>query len=172
NPVINVDEGAPQLQIEIDRDRAASFGVSLASIASEIKTAMDGDTTTTMSRGNRLINIQVRLKEEDRQGMPNLDSISVISRSGARVSLSNVAKIAEGRAPSSIRREKQERVIRVTGGLAPGIAATDYQRRLISTVNQYLVKREGVTVRFLGEAQEIQSYTGRYVLIIVTAVFL
>jgi hydrophobic/amphiphilic exporter-1 (mainly G- bacteria), HAE1 family len=172
NPVINVDEGAPQLQIEIDRDRAASFGVSLASIASEIRTAMDGDTATTMSRGNRLLNVQVRLKEEDRQGMPNLDSISVVSRSGTRVSLSNVARIAEGRAPSSIRRERQERVIRVTGGLAPGIAATDYQRQLINTVNQYLVKREGVTVRFLGEAQEIQSYTGRYILIIVTAVFL
>jgi len=172
NPVINVDEGAPQLQIEIDRDRAANFGVSLATIASEIRTAMDGTAATTMSRGNRLLDVQVRLKEEDRQGMPNLDSISVVSRSGSRVSLSNVARIAEGRAPSSIRRERQERVIRVTGGLAPGIAATDYQRRLIDTVNQYLVKREGVTVRFLGEAQEIQSYTGRYVLIIVTAIFL
>jgi HAE1 family hydrophobic/amphiphilic exporter-1 len=104
--------------------------------------------------------------------MPNLDSISVISRNGSRVSLSNIAKIAEGRAPSSIRRERQERVIRVTGGLEPGIAATEYQRRLIDTVNQYLVAREGVTVRFLGEAQEIQSYTGRYILIIATAVFL
>jgi HAE1 family hydrophobic/amphiphilic exporter-1 len=172
NPVINVDEGAPQLQIEIDRDRASSFGVSLAAIASEIRTAMDGDTATTMSRGNRLLNVQVRLKEEDRQGMPNLDSISVISRNGTRVSLSNVARIAEGRAPSSIRRERQERVIRVTGGLEPGIAVTEYQRRLIDTVNQYLVPREGVTVRFLGEAQEIQSYTGRYVLIVLTAVFL
>ncbi|MDR0301319.1 MAG: efflux RND transporter permease subunit, partial [Treponema sp.] len=172
NPVINVDEGAPQLQIEIDRDRASSFGVSLATIASEIRTAMDGDTATTMSRGNRLLNVQVRLKDEDRQGMPNLDSISVISRNGSRVSLSNVAKIVEGRAPSSIRRERQERVIRVTGGLEPGIAATEYQRRLIDTVNQHLVAREGVTVRFLGEAQEIQSYTGRYVLIIATAIFL
>ncbi|MDR2942357.1 MAG: efflux RND transporter permease subunit [Treponema sp.] len=172
NPVINVDEGAPQLQIEIDRDRASSFGVSLTTIASEIRTAIDGDAITTMSRGNRLLDVQVRLREEDRQGMPNLDSISVISKNGARVSLSNIAKIREGRAPSSIRREKQERVIRITGGLEPGIAATEYQRRLIATVNQYLVPREGVTIRFLGEAQEIQSYFWRYVLIVATAVFL
>jgi multidrug efflux pump subunit AcrB len=104
--------------------------------------------------------------------MPNLDAIFLMSRSGERVSLSNVARIAEGRAPSSIRREKQERVIRITGGLEPGIAATDMQRRLESTVGQRLVTREGVTVRFLGEAQEIQSYTGRYVLIVITAIFL
>ena len=172
NPVVNVDEGAPQLQIEIDRDRASSFGLSLSSIASEIRTAMDGDTATTMNNGRRLVDVQVRLKNEDRQSLHNLDAISVISRNGTRVSLSNVARINEGRAPSSIRREKQERVIRVTGGLGKGIAATDMQRRLIEAVNQHLIPREGVTIRFLGEASEIQAYTWRYVLIIAVAVFL
>ena len=172
NPVINLDEGAPQLQIEIDRDRASSFGLSLSSIATEIRAAIDGEIATTMSRGNRLINIQVRLKDEDRQGLPNLDAISVISRSGTRISLSNVAKISEGRAPSSIRRERQERVLRVTGGLEPGIAATDMQRRLEHTIAEHLVAREGVTIRYLGEASEIQSYTSLYVLIIFSAIFL
>jgi len=172
SPVVNVDEGAPQLQIQIDRDRASSFGLSLSTVASEILTAMDGYAATTMSNGRRLIDVQVRLKSDDRQGLPNLDAISVISKNGTRVSLSNVARINEGRAPSSIRREKQERVIRITGGLGPGIAATDMQKRLIETVNQQLIQREGVTVRFLGEASDIQSYTSRYVLIVAVAIFL
>ncbi|MCL2763461.1 MAG: efflux RND transporter permease subunit, partial [Treponema sp.] len=172
NPAINIDEGAPQLQIEIDRDRAASFGLSLTAIASEIRTAMDGYTSTTMSRGDRLINVQVQLRDEDRQGLPNLDAIFVMSRNGNRVSLSNVANIVEGRAPTSIRREKQERVVRVTGDLGPGIAATEMQRRLEEAVNHNLVPREGVRVRFLGEAHEIQAYYLRYLLIIGTAVFL
>jgi HAE1 family hydrophobic/amphiphilic exporter-1 len=172
NPTVNIDEGAPQLQIEIDRDRAASFGLSLASIASEIRTAMDGYTAATMTSGERLINVQVQLRDNDRQGLPNLDAVFVMSRNGSRVSLSNVARIVESRAPTSIRHERQERVVRVTGDLGPGIAATDIQRRLIDTVNHYLVPREGVRVRFLGEAQEIQSYFWRYVLIIGTAVFL
>jgi len=172
NPVVNVDEGAPQLQIEIDRDRASSFGLSLSTIASEILTAMDGYAATTMSNGRRLIDVQVRLKSDDRQSLPNLDAVSVISKNGTRVPLSNVARINEGRAPSSIRREKQERVIRITGGLGPGIAATDMQKRLIETVNQRLIQREGVTVRFLGEANDIQSYTSRYVLIVAVAIFL
>jgi len=172
NPAINLDEGAPQLQIEIDRDRAASFGLSISSIASEIRTAIDGSTVTTMSSGDRLLNVQVRLREQDRTGLPNLDAIFVMSRNGSRISLSNVATITEGRAPSSIRREKQERVLRVTGDLIPGVAATEYQRRLEETVNQYLIPREGVTVRYLGEAQEIQSYTSRYVFIILIAIFL
>ncbi|MCL2720356.1 MAG: efflux RND transporter permease subunit [Treponema sp.] len=172
NPTINLDEGAPQLQIEIDRDRASSFGLSLSAIASEIRTAIDGETATTMSHGSRLLNVQVRLKDEDRQGLPNLDAISVINRNGTRISLSNVANISEGRAPSSIRRERQERVLRVTGGLEPGVAATDMQRRLEETVNQHLVQREGVTIRYLGEAADIQDNLPLYGLIILTAIFL
>ncbi|MCL2229966.1 MAG: efflux RND transporter permease subunit [Treponema sp.] len=172
DPTINLDEGAPQLSIEIDRDRASNFGLSLSSIASEIRSAMDGEIATTMSHGNRLLNVQVRLKDEDRQGLPNLDAISVINRSGTRISLSNVASISEGRAPSSIRRERQERVLRVTGGLAAGIAATDMQRRLEQTIDERLVLREGVSIRYLGEATEIQSYTSLYILIITSAIFL
>ncbi|MCL2609480.1 MAG: efflux RND transporter permease subunit, partial [Treponema sp.] len=45
-------------------------------------------------------------------------------------------------------------------------------RRLEQTVNSHLVPREGVTVRFLGEAHEIQTYYWRYLMIILTAVFL
>jgi HAE1 family hydrophobic/amphiphilic exporter-1 len=133
---------------------------------------MDGITATTMSRGDRLIDVNVQLRDEDREGLPNLDAVFVMSRNGSRVPLSNVAHIAESRAPSSIRREKQERVIRITGDLGGGIAVTDMQRRLEETIAQYLVPRQGVTVRYLGEAQEIQSYVWRYVLIIGTAIFL
>ena len=172
NPTINIDEGAPQLRIEIDRDRAASFGLSISTIASEVRAAIDGVTATTMSRGDRLINVIVQLQDSDRQGLPNLDAVFVLSRNGSRVPISNFANIAESRAPSSIRREKQERVIRITGDLAEGIAATDMQRRLEETVNQYYVPRQSVSIRYLGEAQEIQSYFKLYLLIIGTAIFL
>ncbi|MDR2134565.1 MAG: efflux RND transporter permease subunit [Treponema sp.] len=172
NPAVNINEGSPQLQVEIDRDRAAAFGLSVSSIAQEIRTAMDGSTVTTMSRGDRLLDVVVQLRGEDRTGLPNLDAVFVMSRDGSRISLSNVARIVEGRAPASIRREKQERVIRITGELPAGIAATDMQRRLESTINAYYIPREGVSIRYLGEAQEIQSYFWRYVFIVATAVFL
>ena len=169
---INIDEGAPQLIIQIDRDRAAALGVSLSSITSEILTAMDGTNATTMSSGNRLLDVYVSLRSEDRAGMPNLDAVFVIGRSGSQVSLSNVASIVESRAPSSIRRERQERVVRITGNLSAGIAATDMQRRLESTIRENLVPREGVSIRYLGEAADIAAYSGRFAIIIATAIFL
>ncbi|MDR2070999.1 MAG: efflux RND transporter permease subunit, partial [Treponema sp.] len=173
NPVVNIDEGAPQLQIEVDRDRAAALGISLSAIASEIRAAMDGVTATTISQGDRLVNIVVRFQDSDRQGgIPNLDAIFVMGRNSNRVSLSNVAKITEGRSPTSIRRENQERLVRVTGELPQGIAATDMQRRLEATVQRYLIPRENVNVRYLGEAVEVETYNRRFMLIIGVAVFL
>ena len=172
NPEINIDQGVPQLVVHIDRDRAAALGVSMTTIASNIRTAMDGTNTTTMSRGDRIMDVRVMLRDDDRAGMPNLDAVFVMNNRGYRVPLSNVTSIVESRAPASIRRERQERVIRVTGDLPAEIAATDIQPRLEATVNQNLVPREGVTVRFLGEAAEIEEYYGRYILIILTAIFL
>ena len=172
NPTVNIDEGAPQLLVQIDRERAAALGVSLATIASEISAAMNGATATTMSRGNRLLDVTVMLRDEDQSGVPNLDTVFVTNRNGDRIPVANVAAIVESRAPSSIRRENQERVIRVTGGLAGGIAVTEMQRRLEATINEYLVPQEGVTVSYQGEAADINSYSGSFIMIVAIAIFL
>ncbi|MDR3146027.1 MAG: efflux RND transporter permease subunit [Treponema sp.] len=172
NPTVNIEEGDPQLTVEIDRERAAALGISLSSIASEIRTAMNGSTVATISGGDKLLNVNLKLRDSDRQGLQNLDAIFVLNRSGQRVSLSNVARIVEGRAPSSIRRENQERQVRVTGGLAEGVTVTDMQLRLEETVKEYLVTREDVDVQYQGEAREINDYLWRFGFIIAVAVFL
>jgi HAE1 family hydrophobic/amphiphilic exporter-1 len=172
NPTVNIDEGAPQLTVEIDRERAAALGISLSAIASEIRTAMNGSTVTTISGEDKLLNVNVKLRDSDRRGLPNLDAIFVLNRGGQRVSLSNVARIVEGRASSSIRRENQERLVRVTGDLPEGVAATEMQRRLEEVVKENLVSREDVDVRYQGEAQEINEYLWRFYFIIAVAVFL
>jgi HAE1 family hydrophobic/amphiphilic exporter-1 len=172
NPAVNLDEGAPQLQINIDRERAAALGVSAAAAASEIRIAMNGVAATSISQGDKLINVEVMLRDQDQMGIPNLDAIFVLNRGGARVPISNIARIVENRSPSSIRRENQERVVRISGDLPQGIAATEMQKRLETTVEQYLIPQEGVTVHYLGEAREIETYNRRFLFIIAAAVFL
>jgi HAE1 family hydrophobic/amphiphilic exporter-1 len=172
DPVINIDEGAPQLEINLDRDRAAALGIPLSTIASEIRTAVDGTTATTVTIGGRLMNVNVGLRDADRIGMLNLDALFVMSQNGSRIPLASVASVVEGRSSSPIRRENQERVVRITGQLAPGIAATEMQRILKDTVKEHLVMREDLTVRYLGEAQEIASYYSIFLLIIAAAIIL
>jgi HAE1 family hydrophobic/amphiphilic exporter-1 len=112
------------------------------------------------------------LRDEDRRGLPNLDAVFVLSRNGSRISLSNVARIVENRSPTSIRRENRERVLRITGDLGGGIAVTDMQKRLEETIAANVVPREGVTIRYLGEARDIEAYNWRFIFIIGVAIFL
>jgi HAE1 family hydrophobic/amphiphilic exporter-1 len=172
NPVMNMDEGAPQLQIEIDRSRAAALGISLSAVASEIRTAMDGTTATTITQGDKVMNIVVRLRDADRKGLASLDAIFVNGRGGTRIPLANVARIVENRASSSIRRENQERIVRVTGDFPPGVSATEGSAWLQSVLGERLVEREGVTIRYQGEAAEVAEYNMKFLFIIAAAVFL
>ncbi|MDR1470070.1 MAG: efflux RND transporter permease subunit [Spirochaetaceae bacterium] len=172
NAVVNMDEGAPQLQIEIDRGRAAALGVSLSAIASEIRTAMDGSTATTITQGDKVLNVIVRLRDSDRRGLASLDAIFVNGRSGQRIPLANVARIIENRASSSIRRENQERVVRVTGDFPPGVSATQGAAQLKAVLGEHLVEREGVTLRYQGEAAEVAAYNTKFLFIIAAAIFL
>jgi HAE1 family hydrophobic/amphiphilic exporter-1 len=172
NPEVNLDEGSPQLNVEIDRDKAAGLGLSIASIAQEIKTAMNGTTAATMAGGTTLTDIVVSLREEDRRGLPNLDAVFVINRNGIKIPLSSVATIDEGRAPASIRREDRQREVRITGDLPQGIAVTEFQKRLKETIDANIIEREGVTIRYLGEAAEVEAYNLRFLVIIAAAVFL
>ncbi|MDR2446626.1 MAG: efflux RND transporter permease subunit [Treponema sp.] len=172
NPAININEGAPQLLIEIDRERTNALGVSLSAIANEIRIAVDGATATTITQGDRIINVDVTLRDSDRRGVPNLDALFVMNRTGDRISLANLVRITESRSLSSIRRENQERVVRVSGELSGGIAVTDMQRRLEETLLERYVPHEGVAVRYAGEAQQIREYSSKFFFIIAAAVFM
>ncbi|MDR2149685.1 MAG: efflux RND transporter permease subunit [Spirochaetaceae bacterium] len=170
-PTVNINEGAPQLYLDIDRERATALGVSAQSITQEIRAALDGTTATSIVINDRTVNVQVQLREEDRAGIKNLDALFV--RSGQnRIPLSNIVTITEGRAPNSIRHENQERVVRISGSLPPGVASTAVQLRLEETVKQHLIPRDSVTVRYVGEAQEIERYNTRFIFITGVAIFL
>jgi HAE1 family hydrophobic/amphiphilic exporter-1 len=158
--------------VKIDRERAAALGVSHYDIASEIRYALYGATATTMDTGDDRLDIVVTMQEEDMSSLDNINSLFVISRSGQKVFLSHVTNLVEGRSPIEINREQLERVIHVTGDLAPGIAATEFEALLQNVVTNNIAPREGVEITFGGEAQEIREFSSTFIWIILAALFL
>lgn len=171
-PTLSLSAGGPELAVVIDRDRAALLGVSVSAIANEIRIAMNGSNVTTMQYGGNTINVELLLRQEDRQALADLDAIFVAGAGGRRIPLSSVARIAEGRAPSSITRDNQRRQVRVSGDLGPGVAATEMQTRVRETVRGLAIIPDGVSVTFAGEAQQIQQFSASFAIIIVAAVIL
>jgi len=172
NPAISLEEGAPELQVDIDRGRAQAFGISLYEIAAEIRRAMYGEIATVYDNEGDLINVVVSLKEEDRDSVDDVSAIFLVNRHGTRVPLYDLVRIREGTAPAEINREQLERVIHVTGDLAQGVAVTEFQKILENVISANLSPREGVQISYSGEAQEIEEFSTTFIWILLAAVFL
>ncbi len=174
NLSISLDQGSPELLIQIDRDRAAMFGFSLSQIAREIRNSVYGVTATTFDAGGETINVVVRLREEDRESLSDLRSIFLIGPSGKRIPVSNFVTISNSTAPQQINRENKERIIHVQGDLPSNskIASTEMAQIVQKVLGDKYVPRENVTVSVGGENTDVDTYLPVFILIIIVAVFL
>jgi len=95
----------PQLQIEIDRERAARYGLNVADIEDVIETALGGRPATQIWEGERRYNVVVRLREEERSNLEALRGLLLEPPDGSQVPLDQVAKIGVQEGVLNISRE-------------------------------------------------------------------
>ncbi len=129
------EEGLPELQVKIDRDRAAALGLTLGHVAQTIQTNVKG-TVASLFRDPKLgkeYNILVQLRQKDRENLLDLDRIFITTPLGKQIPLSNVAEVVKAEGPVKIDRKNQERIILVTSqayGRAPGTVAAEVETRI------------------------------------------
>jgi HAE1 family hydrophobic/amphiphilic exporter-1 len=172
-PQVDLKDGMPQIEIELDRERIYSMGLNSYTIGNEIKAAVDGITATQYKDGGNNYDVVLVLAEADRSTRPALDHIFVNSQmSGGRVALSNFASYKEGTGPMSIKRENQSRVIHVTAGSVPGAKLNDLDTKVRNLVQGAIPADEDVVIEYEGGNSEMMKMMTRFILIIIVAIFL
>lgn len=154
-PTKSTDESAPELQVVIDRARAADLGVSIGAVSSEVRDAVEGVTATRYERNGKEYDVLVRLRPEDRSTTPDLERIFVANSRGERVSVANVASLEYAVGPVSIERQDERRTVHVTGGLASGVRVSDVQPLVRSAIDAGLVLPDSVSLEYSGEQSAI-----------------
>jgi HAE1 family hydrophobic/amphiphilic exporter-1 len=142
--------GAPQIEIHVDRDRAAQRGLPLAMVASMIRASVDGEVAGVYRDGDDEIDIRVRLQEEYRDSAPLIANLRVPT-AGGFVPLSDFATADRGEGPSEIQRYDRRRVILVTGspeGRPLGDIVTEFQAAI-----QDEPLPAGITYAFRGQVE-------------------
>jgi cobalt-zinc-cadmium resistance protein CzcA len=134
-----VDRGGqvPQLQIEIDRARAARYGLNVADVEDVIETALGGRTATELWEGERRFSVIVRLGEEERRDPDAIRRVLIDTPAGPRVPLSDVASVSVGSGAMNIARESGTRVMAIgvfIQGRDMGGVVADMQQRVKETV--------------------------------------
>jgi len=125
NVRVGTDRGQPQLQIEIDRAAAASYGIEPRVVAEHIDRAMRGAVATEFVDFDRKIDVVVRYPDELRYSRATLEGLRVEG-----VPIRRLIRVEEALAPSEVRREDQARVVPVyadvvRGGLDEALADVD-----------------------------------------------
>jgi len=135
-----VDRGGqvPQLQIEIDRSRAARYGLNVSDVEDVIETALGGKTATELWEGERRFTVVVRLSEEERRDPEALKNVLVDTPAGPRIPLSEVATVSVGSGSMNIARESGMRVMAIgvfIQGRDMGGVVSDMQRAVNANVH-------------------------------------
>ncbi|GBC93530.1 Cobalt-zinc-cadmium resistance protein CzcA [bacterium HR15] len=130
---LETTQGLPHLQIQIDRERIARYGIHVQDVMDAIEAALAGKVATTIVQGNQRVEVALRLQEAYRNTPEAIGRLLIPAPSGARVPLSQLAKIGIVEGPVRITREKGQRRVLVLAnarGRDLGSVAEEVQRRL------------------------------------------
>jgi multidrug efflux pump len=123
NPDSNYQQRKPQMDISVDRDRAAALGVSLNAIGRTLETMLGSRQVTTYIDRGREYNVVLMGKEADRSSPDDLTNLYVRSeQTGQLVPLANLVRIVETAGPAALNRHDRMRAITIEAGLAPGVS--------------------------------------------------
>ncbi|MCK5240950.1 efflux RND transporter permease subunit [bacterium] len=108
---------APEISIDVNRDQAARFSLSVADLAKTVLTAVKGSKVSEFREDGQEIDIQVRLREEDRNDFQALHRLLIHSPLNIDIPLEMVAAVQPGIGPSEILHFDQQRTVLVRAGL-------------------------------------------------------
>jgi HAE1 family hydrophobic/amphiphilic exporter-1 len=127
NARVGRDEGRPELAVQVDRPKAALFGLSVTGVANSIRTSVGGTQAAFFREAGNEYPIVVRLREADRERIEDLNDILINTPGGQVLQAKNLMALRNQAGPTEIQRKNQERVIRVTAepeaALSDGIEA-------------------------------------------------
>ena len=168
---IDTEEGVPEIEVEIDRDRAYSFGVDVTTVAREINYAINGVTATTYRKAGKEYSVVLMYAPEDRKSVTDLEQIYVKGSAG-KVSVANFARVTKGLGPVTIKRENQTRVVTISADLVSEVNAYEVENKIKEGIASSFIIPDNVTLSYEGSWKDMQEQGAAYAGIILMAILL
>ncbi|BDV01881.1 cation transporter [Thermodesulfomicrobium sp. WS] len=107
NVYISLDSSKPEWQVDIDRTKAAEYGLSVAAIASSLHGYIGGDVPTRYREASDLYDIRVIVPEQRLRSRSDVENLIITTPSGGYVRLRDVAQVHPATGPVEIIRKNQ-----------------------------------------------------------------
>ncbi len=151
----------PEIIIHIDEEKAQREGISLAQVATELRTALFGKEVSRYRDMNDDYPIQLRIKEGDRNTLEKLLNLDVAfmdmsTQRFKQIPVSSIASISYGNSLSSINRKNQKRVLTLSSDVITGYSPNTIIGQIKDLADQMDLP-EGYEINFSGEQAELQE---------------
>ncbi|MEN6627759.1 MAG: efflux RND transporter permease subunit [Candidatus Sumerlaeia bacterium] len=146
----------PELNVRIDRDRAAALGIGSDDIGAALSLMVGGAQEVTRYRDpatNEYYDVRLRLTEQYRDDPSKVPQLLLAGSDGRLVQLSNLAAMKRTVTPSRIDRVDRRRDSRVRGSVAPGYSLTERIDALLEQARQ-MNMQPGYYVSVRGQGRE------------------
>jgi heavy metal efflux system protein len=160
--------GQPNLNIKVDRQRAARYGLNVSDVNTVVQAALGGTVATTVLESDRQFNVTVRLSPEYRDSIQSVSNIKVgytTPNGNAYIPLSELASITLDTGASYIFRERNQRFIPIKFSVrGRDLASTveEAQQRIAKNVPL----PTGYQVQWAGEFEGLQQAKKRLAIVI------
>ncbi|MBC8456143.1 efflux RND transporter permease subunit, partial [bacterium] len=147
--------GKPYLEIEIDREKIARYGLHIAEVQKNIGIAIGGKTATQTVEGRKRFGVRIRYQRELRDELDDLANIRIKTPTGQQILLDEIAEIKYVRGPQMIKSEDSFLIGYVLFDKLAGFAEVD----VVENAQQFLDEKiqsgellipDGVSFAFAG----------------------
>lgn len=144
-----------ELQVVLDKEKMALHGLNSATVSNFIRNRVYGATAGYFREGGEEYDIVVRLEEQYRNSISDLNQLSIPTAMGTLIKLSEIGEIREFWSPPSIDRQRRERIVKVS--VTPvGVSLGEMAASVQTLVNGMEIP-QGVMVNIGGDYEEQQE---------------
>ncbi len=163
--------GLPQLQIKIDRNKIARYGINVADVNQIIEIAIAGKEAGKVFEGDKRFDLVVRFKPEARSDIETIKNILIPSPNGSAIPLSQIADVFVEEGPAQISRENGQRRIVVevnVRGRDIGSFVEEAEKKIYAQVKL----PPGYYLEWGGTFENLQKARQRLMIVVPMALFL
>jgi Cu(I)/Ag(I) efflux system membrane protein CusA/SilA len=157
--------GGRYIDVKVDRQAAARYGISVSEVQSVVSIAIGGETIGETIEGRRRFPISVRYARELRDSVADLRDLAFVAESGAQLTLGTVAEIAIADGPPMLRSENA----RLSGWIYVDIRGRDLAsvvKDAQRAVAQQVQLPAGVSLAWSGQFEYLERAKARMVVVV------
>jgi HAE1 family hydrophobic/amphiphilic exporter-1 len=129
--------GEEEVQVIVNRDRAAQLDLTTQQVALTVAAAMRGDKLPELRTSDREITMRLAFRDSDRQSVEDLGRVPVMLPDGTRTELGAVADFVVRPSDRQIERVNRLTTVTVTANLAKGTTMEDARKRVEPVMEDY-----------------------------------